>query len=157
VKPKTCGLIILVLVAIIAGLLYKFIVAGDTRPAPNGRIAIELAPAERAQMLGEMRDYVLAVQQIVQGLTKGNMQQIEAAALPVGTKAMKRVSMATMTKLPYEFKQATYGMHRDFDTIAIMAHQRKSTKDIQLQLADSLNRCISCHSSYQLPALQPAK
>ncbi|HXH64392.1 MAG TPA: hypothetical protein VNH42_02655 [Mariprofundaceae bacterium] len=154
---KSHGLIIAVLLVIIAGLLYKFIVAGDTRPAPDGRIAIELAPAERAQVLAEMRDYVLAVQQIVQGLAKGDAKQIEAAALPVGTRAMKRMRLETMAKLPYEYKQAGFGMHRDFDTIAIMAHQGKDIRAIQLQLADSMNRCINCHASYQLPSPHPAK
>lgn len=150
-------LTIVVLLVIIAGLLYKFVVAGDTRPAPDGRSAIELAPAERAQMLAEMRDYVLAVQQIVQGLAQGDAKQIEAAALPVGTRAMKRIRVGTMAKLPYEYKQATYGMHRDFDNIAVMAHQGKDTKTIQMKLADAMNRCISCHASYALAAPPPAK
>jgi hypothetical protein len=154
VKSK---LTIVVLLAIIAGLLYKFVVAGDTRPAPDGRIAIELAPAERAQMLAEMRDYVLAVQQIVQGLAKGDAKEIEAAAMPVGTKAMKRMRITTLAKLPYEYKQAAYGMHRDFDTIAIMAHQGKDTRTMQEKLADGMNRCISCHASYALAAPAPAK
>jgi hypothetical protein len=154
VKPK---LIIVVLLAVIAGLLYKFIVAGDTRPAPDGRTAIELAPAERSQVLAEMRDYVLAVQQIVQGLAEGDARKVEAAALPVGSKAMKRMSMQLMAKLPYRYKQTGFGQHRDFDTIAIMAHQGKSIRDIQIKLADAMNRCVSCHADYQLAAPPPAK
>jgi len=154
VKSK---LIIVVLFVIIAGLLYKFVIAGDTRPVPNERIAIELSPAERAQQLAQMRDYELAVQEIVQGLVKDDKRQIEGAAIPVGSKAMKRIHITTMAKLPYKYKQATIGMHRDFDRIAIMAHQGKDAKTIQLKLADSMNRCISCHSSYKLPAHPPAK
>lgn len=145
-------LIIAVLFVFIAGLLYKFVFAGDTRHVPNERIAIELSPAARAQILGQMRDYVLAVQQIVQGLVSDDKRQIEAAALPVGSKAMKRISMSTMAKLPYEYKQATISMHSDFDKLAVMAHQGKDAKSIQMQLANSMNRCISCHASYQLPA-----
>ena len=129
-------LTIVVLLVIIAGLLYKFVVAGDTRPVPDGRSA---------------------VQQIVQGLAQGDAKQIEAAALPVGTRAMKRIRVGTMAKLPYEYKQATYGMHRDFDNIAVMAHQGKDTKTIQMKLADAMNRCISCHASYALAAPPPAK
>ena len=37
-KLRTQGLIILILLAIIAGLLYKFVILGDTRPAPDGRL-----------------------------------------------------------------------------------------------------------------------
>ena len=156
-KSRKPTLIILILLAVIAGLLYKFIFAGNTHPAPDGRSAIALSPTERAQALAMMRDDVLAVQQIVQGLANGDMRQIEAGALPVGSKAMDRVSVQTLAKLPYEYKQMDYGLHQDFDTIAIMAHQGKSTKAIQLKLADTMNRCISCHASYQLPAIGLAK
>jgi len=154
VKSK---LVIAGLLVIIAGLLYKFVIAGDTHPTPNVRIAIELPAAARAQLLSEMRDYELGVQQIVQGLVKDDKQQIEGAAIPVGSKALKRIPLTTMAKLPYEYKQAEIGMHRDFDRIAIMAHQGKDAKTIQLKLADSMNRCISCHASYELPPPPPAK
>jgi hypothetical protein len=157
VKSRKPTLIIVVLIAVIAGLLYRFIFAGDTRPAPDGRSAILLSPTERAQTLAGMRDDVLAVQQIVQGLANGDMRQIEAGALPVGSKAMDRVGMQTLAKFPYEYKQRAYGLHQDFDTIAIMAHQGKSTKTIQLKLADAMNRCISCHADYQLPAVTLSK
>lgn len=156
-KSRKPTLIILILLAVIAGLLYKFIFAGDTQPAPDGRSAVMLSPTERAQALAGMRDDVLAVQQIVQGLANGDMRQIEAGAIPVGTKAMQRVGVQTLAKLPYEYKQMDYGLHQDFDAIAVMAHQGKSTKAIQLKLADTMNRCISCHAGYQLPAVNLTK
>lgn len=156
-KQKNYVLAIAVLSVIIIGLLYKFIVAGDTRPAPDGRSAIELTPEERAQSLAEMRDFVLAVQQIVQGLATGDIRKIEAASLPVGSKAVKRMSMQMIAKLPYEYKQMDFGLHYDFDRIAVMAHERKSTKAIQLKLADAMNSCISCHAEYQIPQVNPIK
>ena len=156
-KSRKPTLVILVLLAVIAGLLYRFIIAGDTHPAPDGRSVVMLTPSERAQTLADMRDDVLAVQQIVQGLANGDMRQIEAGALPVGSKAMNRVGMQTLARLPYEYKQNDYGLHGDFDTIAIMAHQGKSTKTIQLKLADAMNRCISCHADYQLSAITLSK
>ena len=43
---------------VVAAMAWKFIVAGSTQKAADGRTVVLLAPAERALMLAEMRGFV---------------------------------------------------------------------------------------------------
>ena len=129
-KSKRPTLIILILLAVIAGLLYKFIFAGDTHPAPDGRSAIVLSPTERAQALAMMRDDVLAVQQIVQGLANGDMRQIEAGALPVGSRAMNRIDVQTLEFYTRELDSASSFVEGD------MLPWRQMVHPLRLECAD---------------------
>ena len=69
-------LTIAALVTIIAAMGYKFIVAGSTERADDGRLAIVLDPAERALMLREMREFVVGLQAIADGLARGDMKTV---------------------------------------------------------------------------------
>ena len=50
--------IIAALLLVIAAMAYKFIIAGSTRTAADGRTAIILEPGERVLVLREMREFV---------------------------------------------------------------------------------------------------
>jgi hypothetical protein len=54
-RSRVYPAIIAVLLFIIAAMAYKFIIAGSTQKAEDGRIAILLEPGERDLVLKEMR------------------------------------------------------------------------------------------------------
>ena len=64
------------LVVIIAAMGYKFIVAGSVEKADDGRLAVTLEPAERALMLREMREFVVALQAVADGLARDDMKAV---------------------------------------------------------------------------------
>ena len=77
--------IIAVLLLVIAAMAYKFVIAGATQKAPDGRVAILLAPAERALMLREMRDFVGGLQLVAdrwRGMTCRAWQRPRARWVP---------------------------------------------------------------------------
>ena len=142
--------IIAVLVLVIAAMVYKFLIAGSTVKGEDGRVAVVLEPGERAFMLHEMRDFVGGLQAISDGLSRGDMQAVAKAARAVGTAKAHDVPVAMLGKLPIEFKKLALGTHREFDTIAADAESVRTPKHTLQQLSDVLQKCVACHSTYQL-------
>ena len=92
--------IVLVLLLIIAGMAYKFIVVGSTEKAEDGRVTILLEPGERDLMLKEMRAFVESFQQISEALSKDDMKSVARSARATGTSRAHDVPLAMMSKLP---------------------------------------------------------
>jgi hypothetical protein len=144
-------------IAIIAGLLlvtavmaYKFIIAGSTKTAADGRPAIVLEPGERAMVLHEMREFVAGLQRIDNALSREDMQGVAKASRALGASKTHDVPTAMMGKLPFEFKALALSVHSDFDTIAMDAEWTGLPKRTLAQLSDVLQKCTACHESYRL-------
>jgi len=139
------------LLAILAAGALKVVVFGNTTRADDGRTAILLDPAERQAVLGEMRLLLETTQTVVEALANNDMAKVEAAARPIGSAAIATVDFRLRAKLPLEFKQLGFGTHYAFDDIADMAKAGQPAKTIQLKLTETMNNCIACHASFQLP------
>jgi len=79
---------------------------------------------------------------------------VERAARGVGSAALTTMDFTLSAKLPLGFKKLGFGTHYAFDEIADMAKAGKPVKAIQNKLAATMNNCIACHASYQLPFVQ---
>lgn len=157
-KTRIYLAIIAMLVAIMVAMGYKFIVAGSAEEADDGRLAVTLEPAERALMLREMREFVIGLQAVADGLAREDMKAVAKASRAMGIARSHDVPIAMMGKLPLEFKTLALGLHREFDTIAMDADGIATPKHTLAQLADALQKCVACHNSYQVKSAQaPAK
>jgi hypothetical protein len=137
-------------IALISVISISFL--GTTKKLDDGRIAIYLNQDERNMALGEMRKLLEVSQKIVQALVENDLKTIEKEAESVGTNAITTVDMKLAPKLPKDFRALGFGLHGDFSSLAKMAKDGKNSKEIQMKLADSMNKCVACHSTYQLPA-----
>ncbi len=144
-------IVIGLLVTVLAAGAFKVIVLGNTAKADDGRTAVILEPAERQAVLGEMRILLETTQSIVEALANEDMAAVEAAARPIGSAAIATVDFSLRAKLPLEFKKLGFGTHYAFDDIADMAKEGAPAKAIQIKLSDTMNNCIACHASFQLP------
>ncbi|OIP99754.1 MAG: hypothetical protein AUK35_05960 [Zetaproteobacteria bacterium CG2_30_46_52] len=142
------------LLAVIAGIGYKFIIVGSAMQGEEGRTAVVLTPGERQAVLGEMRMLLETSQVIVEALANEDLAAVEAAARPLGSGAIATVDFALRAKLPIEFKKLGFGTHYAFDDIANMAKEGKPAKEIQLVFAQTMNNCIACHSMFELPLIK---
>lgn len=142
--------IIALLLLVIAALAYKFIVAGSVEKGDDGRTAILLEPGERAFVLGEMRGFVAGLQQLTAALAQDDMPAAAAAARHMGMGAAHAAPAPMVAKLPLEFKTLGFGVHRDFDAIAVDAERLGDPKHTLTQLAGALQKCVACHGRYQI-------
>jgi cytochrome c556 len=144
--------IIVLLLVVITAMAWKFIVAGSTQKASDGRTVILLAPAERALMLTEMRGFVAGLGQITDGLARDDMPAIAAASRALGTAKAHDVPMGMLAKLPLEFKKLAFAVHGGFDAIARDAEAVHAPKHTLGQLAGVLSQCAACHERYRVSA-----
>jgi hypothetical protein len=138
------------LLLVIAAMAYKFIIAGSTITAADGRPAIILEPGERVLILREMREFVAGLQRIDDALSREDMQGVAKASRALGASKTNEVPTAMMGRLPLEFKALALSVHSDFDTIAMDAEWTGLPKRTLGQLSDVLQKCTACHESYRL-------
>ncbi len=143
------GLLVLVIVA----MAYKVIVVGSTVKGEDGRTAVLFSQGERARMLSEMREFVQALQEISDGLARGDMKAVAGAARSVGTARAGDVPLSMLAKLPIGFKTMAISTHRGFDAIAKDAEGGGAPRQTLEQLAQLLRNCVACHASYQIKVI----
>lgn len=147
---KKCSLIIIFLLLVIAGGIYKFIFQGSVSDSADGRSAIHLNGGERDLVLGEMRLFLESVQQIIIGINNEDMSLVSAAARKVGSAAQAAVPGTLMGKLPAEFKALGFDTHSKFDELAKSAEQLGDPQHSLKQLSVLMNNCVSCHAGYKI-------
>ena len=119
--------------------------SGDDR-----RVVLELTPGERAMILEEMRMFLDGVQKMTGSLGKQDMPGAAEAARGMGQKMVHEVPPELRAKLPLEFRQLGFSVHRDFDQIALDADSLKDVSFSLNQLSATLQKCVSCHATYQI-------
>jgi hypothetical protein len=136
-----------------AAVAVAFFVRGQTRVASDGRTAVLLTPDERDLVLSEMRGVLASVQSIVEAVNAGDMKRVAEAARDGGMAAAADVNPALMAKLPLEFKELGFGMHRHFDELAAAADSGASREEVLGSLSAQLSTCVGCHAGFRLEAI----
>jgi cytochrome c556 len=142
----------LVLWGITIAVFGVFFVRGHTAKGSDNRTAVILNASERSLILAEMRGLLDGVQKIVEGLNRHDIKQIEQAAHAVGMNSAADVNPLLMAKLPLPFKQLGMSVHHDMDDLAAAAQAGKPSTELQGMLANTLTKCVACHTAWQLQA-----
>jgi len=146
---KKCIGVIVLLVLVILGGIYKFVFQGSTSQSSDGRIAIHLESGERDLVLAEMRAFLEGVQLITTGIAEDNMQQVVQAAKAVGAAAQGEVPGTLIGKLPIEFKKLGFDTHQKFDHLAMNAGEFGDKTTALTELSELMQNCTACHAAYR--------
>lgn len=117
--------------------------------AAESRIPIKLTQTERDFVLTEMRAFLLAVQQVVVGLSGDDMQQVEQSAHKVGMHTARQVPPLLKQKLPQGFKRLGMDTHKRFDQLALDAKQVGDRSLVLEQLSTLMQNCVACHEMFR--------
>jgi len=147
---RLCWSLVVVLALSTTALVYLFVIRGMTIPASDGRAAILLAPGERDLVLGEMRGFLVALQQITQAVVDQDQAAVVSAARRVGAAAQQGVPSRLVGKLPIEFKRLGFDTHSRFDQLALDAEQFGDTAQVPGALALLMQNCVACHAAYRI-------
>ncbi len=134
-------------VTISAGVYLFF--SGYTTKGSDGREVVLLTPAERDEVLAEMRGLLQATAEITAALARNDNAAVAEIARPVGTAAMAGESPALLAKLPFAFKEAGLKAHTGFDNLASAATAGATTQELTGMLSEHLLVCTGCHSAYR--------
>lgn len=140
--------------AVLLGVTGTAAVAADNHShhaAPDdGRAVLELSEPERAMILEEMRLFLSGVEKITGALARDDMAAVATEARQMGVKMTHDVPPALREKLPQAFRQLGFTVHREFDALALDAESMKDPRHSLRQLSGTLQKCVSCHASYQI-------
>ncbi|OOG23417.1 hypothetical protein B1C78_11385 [Thioalkalivibrio denitrificans] len=116
----------------------------------DSRAPLVLNETEKNYVLWEMREMLIAVQGILEGLSNEDMERVSSAATVMGTHAADQVPAVTVAKLPLQFRVWATETHEDFDAISIAARSGESPDMLMFRASSMLNTCIACHATYRI-------
>ncbi len=145
--PWTISALLLV---VVLGMGYVFLVRGTVTPHADGRIAVLMSPNERNGVLGEMRGLLETVQGITAAAVDGDMAEVQALASAAGMAAPDREDPGLLRKLPLEFKTLGLATHRSFDELATLASVTDDPLAVLGEMAGVMNNCVACHNAYRI-------
>ena len=146
---KKCSGVIVLLLLVIAGGVYKFIFQGSASEGTDGRMAIHLTSGERNLVLTEMRAFLESIQQVTKGITADDMKLVAEYARKSGKAAQGEVPGTLVGKLPLQFKKLGFDTHAKFDQLALDAEEFGDSSHALLQLSTLMENCIACHAAYR--------
>ena len=152
-----CCPLVLVLAIAIAGLLYIFMVKGETVAGNTNdpRTAIVLTEGERSMVLEEMRNFLATIQTITLAANSDDMTAVAKAARKVGLAAQGEVPPSLVKKLPMAFKKLGFGTHQAFDQLAVDAESFGDKTQTLEAMAKLMSNCVGCHATYQIKTAAP--
>jgi len=147
---KKCIAIILSLLLIIGGGVYKFLFEGSVTEGSDGRTVILLSAGERDMVLGEMRAFLDTTQQITRAISEDDMPAVIEAAKKVGMAAQGSVPASLVGKLPMAFKKLGFDTHSRFDQLAMDTEDLGDGNHALAELATLMQNCVACHAVYRI-------
>jgi hypothetical protein len=122
----------------------------DDEASSDSRVEIIVTPAERNQILEEMRGLLEAVQTVIVANNAGDLDTVAVAGRKVGRANMTPHSAEFKDKLPMDFRKLGMDTHLRFDKLALGAEQSESTDQLSQQLGELMGNCVACHKTYRL-------
>jgi hypothetical protein len=146
---KICSVVIVLLLLVIAGGIYKFIFQGSASEGTDGRMAIHLTSGERDLVLTEMRAFLESIQQVTKGTIADDMKLVAESARKSGKAAQGAVPGTLVGKLPVAFKKLGFDTHARFDQLALDAEEFGDNDHAMSQLSTLMENCVACHAAYR--------
>jgi hypothetical protein len=127
---------------------------GHGETAADTRVLVTMPAQLVDHTLSNMRDHLLALQQINEALAQGNNDKAAATAeQKLGMTSLRLHGAHEVAKyMPEGMQQAGSAMHRAASRFAIEAQNSDVTGDLKPALAvlsEVMNACVACHAGYR--------
>ncbi|WP_374545285.1 hypothetical protein [Rhodoblastus sp.] len=133
--------------------------AAAQQPEPDARAPAVRTPAQKAFVMEQMRQFVMSIQQISEGLSADDKAKVAAAARPRGliaVRALPNKPAGLADAETPEWKTLGMATRQGFDAIAEAADKNVSTEEILALLASTTKNCVACHQTFRLVEGDPA-
>lgn len=114
----------------------------------DGRTPVPLLPMMANHQLENMRDHLLAVQEIVAALVSDDFAGVERAASRIGFSEQMGQMCSHMGAAAPGFTEQALDFHHTADRISEAARQRDRTR-VLTELGATLQTCVSCHAAWK--------
>lgn len=117
---------------------------------PDRREVIELNAEEVSFVLGEMRNFLVSINGIVDAIAEGKPGKAAEPARRSGMHVMRNAPHTMTGKMMMEFRKLGMDTHQRFSAIAEEAAAMGDEKAILKQLSALLGNCTACHQGYRI-------
>lgn len=115
----------------------------------DSRHILRLTPEEQAQFLSEMRVMLGSVQQIAEGLGRGDRALIVEAARRSGNRMARATPASVRAKLPKAFQELGGPTHMMFEELATRA-ETDDMDQLAAHLGQTMKQCMACHAAFKV-------
>ena len=122
--------------------------AAETLDRMDMRTPVPMVPTMAKHQKENMRDHLLAVQEIVRALASDDFAAIERAARRIGFSEETGQMCTHMGAAAPGFTEQALAFHHTADGIALAARERDRVRVLE-QLGATLETCTSCHSTWK--------
>lgn len=133
---------------LLAGGLYVY--KDKTRLSSDHRREIPLTETERDLVLTEMRGVIGSLNGVLVGITENDRKKVEESARASGMVMAAEDNAGLIAKLPMDFKQMGFGLHREFDALADAVKAGETQPQLLARTAKISTRCNGCHQIYRI-------
>jgi len=147
---KKCIAILLILLAIILGGAYKFLIQGSTMKGEDGRVVILLDAPERLYILGEMRALLGHMQALTSAIANDDMDKVIEIAKTLVDDSSGKTPTRIIAKMPLSFKKISINIHAGFKQLLAESIEKRDSKLALKQVSNIMQNCLACHASHSL-------
>jgi hypothetical protein len=120
----------------------------DVLDSLDSRAPLPLLPMMASHQKQAMRDHLLAVQEIVEGLASDDFPAVEAAAARIGLSEGAEQMCTHMGAGAPGFTEQALEFHRRADRITAAARERDRGR-VGIELGATLRACTTCHATWK--------
>ena len=123
--------------------------------AADARELVHIPPQLTLHMLANMRDHLLALEEMQRALSRGEFDKAgKIAEQRLGLSSLGLHGAHEVAKfMPQGMRDAGSGMHRAASRFAIVAQDSAVTGDLKPALAamaEIMSQCVGCHAGYRV-------
>jgi len=117
----------------------------------NSRRLVQLPEMMQQHMMSNMRDHLVAINEILIGMANGDFDKAaEVAEYRLGMSSLKSHGASHMAKfMPEGMRQAGTAMHKAASRFALRA-QEEEVLPAYNALSEVTSACVACHSGYRI-------
>ncbi|CAA6819556.1 MAG: Unknown protein [uncultured Thiotrichaceae bacterium] len=116
--------------------------------AEDTRISLDLTKSEKVLFLTEMRQMLVSIQGILQGIGEDDRALIIKSAQYSGNRMARATPESIKKKTPSEFKELGGPTHMMFEELVIRAED-DDLESLTLLTSEILKNCVACHSQFK--------
>lgn len=137
--------------AIIAAASLLFCVTGIVESSEDERELVELPAMMQEHMLSNMRDHLVALNEILEDLTASDFEgAAQTAEFRLGMSSLESHGASHMARfMPGGMRKAGTNMHRAASRFAVKA-QEGEVQPAYKALSEVTAACVACHSIYRI-------
>jgi hypothetical protein len=117
----------------------------------DARRLVQLPEMMQQHMMSNMRDHLVAIDEILISMTKGDFEKAaEVAEYRLGMSSLESHGASHMAKfMPEGMRQAGTAMHKAASRFALKA-QEEGVLPAYNALSEVTTACVACHSGYRI-------